>query len=216
MNPLPPHLQRSQYGEFTLTKAIRPGPTVPIIPMEGYRTSRYRDPDSKRVLPMLGAAVSAEKLFQVFLDLLEPLSDRVHVVLETSHESENNQHMDLRRGEIDAPVLMSHFCDFEDLLCNDGCTGVAVVAVGRPIEVQFDEHKLLFVYAPDLRPFKQILDSYGVPLKDDLRLIAEGPHLHHSSSEYLEEFLQLATRVGAADYDSVLTDDDNDIADSCW
>src|SRR5262249_51637287 len=57
------------------------------------------------------------------------------------------------RGDIRLPVLMSPFCDFEDLLLNDGCTGVAVVAVGRRIEVQLDEHKLLFVYARDLKPY---------------------------------------------------------------
>lgn len=216
MSSLPPHLQQTKYGDFSLTNAIRPGPSVPIIPTEGYRTSRYRDPDSKRVLPMLGAAVSAEKVFQVFLDLLEPLGEALHVVLETSHESDNDDHTDLRRGEIDSAVLLSHFCDFEDLLCNDGCTGIAVVAAGRPMEVQFDEHKLLFVYAPDLRPFKAVLQNYGILQKDDLRLIAEGPHLHHSSSDYLEEFHQLAARVGAADYDSVLTDDDTDNADYCW
>ena len=57
-----------------------------------------------------------------------PLGPRVHAVLETSHGRLGDRHIDLRRGDIDLPVLMSHFCDFEDLLLNDGCTGVAVVS----------------------------------------------------------------------------------------
>ena len=59
-------------------------------------------------------------------------------------------------------MLASHFCEFEELLTHDGCTGVAVLADGRPMEVQFDEHKLFHVYAPDLRPFRRVLRRAGV------------------------------------------------------
>jgi hypothetical protein len=196
-----------QYGEFLLTQAVQPGPNVPSMPREGYRLSRFRDAETAICLPVLGAAVSAEKLFDVFFDLLAPLGPRVHAVLETSHESVADHHFDLRRGDIDLPVLMSHFCDFEDLLLNDGCTGVAVVAAGRRMEVQLDEHKLLFVYARELKPFRRILKKHGVELIPDLPLIAESAHVHHSHPRYVEEFQQLAARLGAADFDSVLSDE---------
>src|SRR5207253_1888634 len=116
------HLQIDRYGDFTLTDAIRPGAAVPVRPREGYRVEVYRDQKAKFRLPMLSAAVSAERLFDVFLALLEPLGEDVHVVLESSHEGNTDSHTDLRRNHIDLPVLASHFCEFEDLLTNDGCT----------------------------------------------------------------------------------------------
>jgi hypothetical protein len=198
---------KSRYGDFLLTDAVRPGPSLPIVPTEGYRLSRFRDAETGICLPVLGAAVSADKLFDVFLELLEPLGPRVHVVLETSHGNNGDRHSDMRRGDIDTPVLMSHFCDFEDLLLNDGCTGVAVVSASRRIEVQLDEHKLLFVYARDLKPFRRVLKHYGIGLVPDLRLIAEAAHLHHSRPSHEAQFHQLATRLGAADFDSVLSDE---------
>jgi hypothetical protein len=207
-NLSPTHMRPNRYGDFLLTEAVRPGPGVATAPAEGYRLSRFRDAETQICLPVLGASVSAEKLFDVFFDLLEPLGPRVHAVLETSHGRVSDRHLDLRRGDIDLPVLMSHFCDFEDLLLNDGCTGVAVVAVGRRIEVQLDEHKLLFVYARDLKPFRRVLRKYGVKRIDDLQLIAEAAHLHHSQKRHEDEFHQLAARLGAADFDSVLSEED--------
>lgn len=201
------NVRQNRYGDFLLTDAVRPGPGVPVIPAEGYRLSRFRDRETGICLPVLGASVSAERLFEVFLDLLEPLGPEVHVVLETSHETGGDHHVDLRRGDIDLPVLMSYFCDFEELLLNDGCTGVAVVAAGKRMEVQLDEHKLLFVYARDLKPFRRIMKRHGIALSPELQLIAEAPHLHHSQIRYVDDFNQLATRVGAGDFDSVLSDE---------
>ncbi len=154
------HLHTRRYGDFTLTDAIRPGPEIPVRPREGYRIEIFRDRGAKVRLPMLSAAVSAERLFDTFLALLEPLGDVVHVVLESSHGSAGDRHSDLRRDHIDLPVLASHLCEFEELLTHDGCTGVAVMAIGKPIEVQFDEHKLFHIYAPNLGPFRRILRAW--------------------------------------------------------
>jgi len=71
--PSPTHMRQKRYGEFVLTDAVRPGPGVPVVPAEGYRLSRFRDAETQICLPVLGASVSAEKLFDVFLELLEPL-----------------------------------------------------------------------------------------------------------------------------------------------
>ena len=156
---------------------------------------------------MLSAAVSAERLFDTFLALLDPLGDMVHVVLETSHGSGADRHRDYRRNHIDTPVLMSYMCDFEDLLLNDGCTGVAVLSEAGPVEVQFDEHKLLHVYAPDLRPFRRVLRGMGVRRRKNLPLLSEAEHLHHSNDEFGEEFNRLAVRLGVGDFDRVFSDE---------
>lgn len=210
MNPnLLSHLQVKTYGDFTLTDAIRPSLEVPVRPREGYRVEVFRDRDARVRLPMLHAAVSAERLFDVFLGLIEPLGDSVHVVLESSHQQGNAQHHDYRRNDIDAPVLASHFCDFEDLLLNDGCTGVAVLSTRAPMEVQFDEHKLFTIYAPNLKPFKRVLKEMGIRRRQILPMLSEAEHLHYTNEQYAEQFEQLAMRLGVADSESVLTDDES-------
>ena len=84
------------------------------------------------------------------------------------------------------------------------CSLTTVTERGRSCRRQTDgsptrRHKLLFVYARDLKPFRRILRRFGVARVDDLRLIAESAHLHHSEPRYEDEFQQLAARLGAAD-----------------
>ena len=200
------HLQIARYGNFTLTDAIRPALDVPILPDEGYRVEIFRDRKAKLKLPMLSAAVSAERVFDAFLGLIEQVGEVVNVVLESSHGRAEGSRRDYRRDEIDIPVLASHFCEFEDLLMNDGCTGVAVMADGLPIEVQFDEHKLFHVYAPDLKPFRRVLRSLGVERRKVLPLISEAEHLHHSTEQFREDFQTLCMRLGVGDAGRVLSD----------
>ena len=193
------HLQVDRYGDFLLTEAIRPSFDLPVIPRQGYRVDYYEDPRAGVRIPVLAAAVSRERLFDLFLALLGPLGDVVDVVLETSHASGGESHRDLFREHIDLPVLLSHFCDFEDLLLNDGCTGVAVVSTEEPIEVQFDEHKLLIVYARDLRPFQRLLHPGGVARDDGMMLITEGEHVHTSDRRHAAAFQQLCLRLGVGE-----------------
>jgi hypothetical protein len=190
------HLQKSRYGDFWLTDAIRPSLRQPVIPQAGYRIETYRENGLN--IPVLAAAVSREKLFDTFLELVSQLDDVVDVILETSHDG-SNLHRDLHREQIDLPVLQSHLCDYEDLLLHDGCTGIAVLSAGRPVEIQFDEHKLLIVYAEELEPFERALAGAGIPRNDDLKLITEGEHLHNTTPHYLNQFEQLCLRVGVGE-----------------
>jgi len=193
------HLRVDQYGDFRLTEAVRPAPGVPVVPRQGYRREIYRDGKADLRVPVLACSASRESLFDLFLALLEPLGPVVDVVLETSHESEDGSHDDLFRERIDLPVLASHLYDYEDLLLNDGCTGVAVIGVNGPMEVQFDEHKLLIVYARDLAPFETILKEAGLARDDSMKLITEGEHLHTTEPHYAAQFEQLCFRLGAGE-----------------
>lgn len=193
------HLRVDRYGDFQLTDAIRPAVDLQVVPRQGYRLGHYRDPWAGVNVPVLAASVSREQLFDLFLGLLEPLGPAVDVVLETSHASGGASHRDLLREEIDLPVLLSYFCDFEDLLLNDGCTGVAVVGLDEPVEIQFDEHKLLIVYARNVKPFEQILRRAGVRRDDRMRLITEGEHLHTTDLRYADALSQLACRLGVGE-----------------
>ena len=114
------HLRVDRYGDFVLTDAIRPAPHVPVTPREGFRLDLFSDDRAGLTVPVLAASVSREKLFDLFLDLLDPLGEVVDLMLETSHASKGAGHHDLFREHIDLPVLQSTFLDFEDLLLNDG------------------------------------------------------------------------------------------------
>lgn len=190
------HLQVGRYGDFMLTDAIRPSFGLEIVPREGYRRDVYRDPESGATMPVLAASVSAERLFDVFTDLLAPLGEEIDVVMESSHESEPGTHADLYREHMDSVIFKSTLYDYEELLLNDGCTGLAALNPNGPMEVQFDEHKLIFVYAHDLTPFEEILQAAGLNRDDSLRFISEAEHLHSTDDAYREQFEELKYRLG--------------------
>ena len=147
-------------------------------------------------MPVLAAAVSAERIFDVLIDLLDPLGEEVDVVMESSHESEPGNHADLYREHMDTVILKSTLYDFESLLLHDGCTGLAALNPNGPMEVQFDEHKLLFVYANDLEPFERVLLDHGLRRDDTLKFISEAEHLHSPDDVYHEQVEEILYRLG--------------------
>ncbi len=193
------HLQVARYGNFMLTDAIRPSFDLQVVPKAGFRHDAYRDSDTGVRIPVLMASASKERVFDLFLDLLEPLGCEVDVVLETSHDSSEKGHDDLYREHIDLPVLKSTLYDFEDMLLDDGCTGIAVLNPNIPLEVQFDEHKLIIMYGQDLSEFEAILADSGLRCQEDLKFITEAEHVHSSSDEFQRRFQQLQYRLGLDD-----------------
>ena len=190
------HLGVARYGSFMLTGAVRPSYDLQVVPAQGYRHDFYQDKDSKTRVPVLMGAASKENLFELFMDMLDPLGPVVDVVLETSHSREERGHVDLYREHIDLPVLKSILWDFEELLLNDGCTGIAVLNPGLPQEVQFDEHKLVIVYGNELRQYEQVFSDRDIPCNDQMKFITEAEHVHASNETYSEEFEQLKFRLG--------------------
>jgi hypothetical protein len=190
------HLGIARYGNFRLTEAVRPSYDLQVVPAQGYRHDCYRDEEHRTTVPVLMGAVSREQLFDVFLDLLDPLGPVVDIVLETSHNRNRQGHQDLYREHIDTPVLKSILWEYEDLLVNDGCTGVAVLNPDVPQEVQFDEHKLLIVYGAQLGEFERTFHGRQVHCDDQMKFITEAEHVHSSSDLFARQFEQLKTRLG--------------------
>lgn len=190
------HLGVTRYGSFTLTDAVRPSYDLKVVPIQGYRHDVYRDEEAQTSMPVLMGAASNERLFELFMELLEPMESVVDVVLESSHSREGNNHVDLYREHMDMPVLMSTLWDYEDLLTNDGCTGIAVLNPRIPQEVQFDEHKLLIVYGHDLKAHERVFEINKVVCNDDMKFITEAEHVHSSSDSYTEQFAELRMRLG--------------------
>ncbi|MFZ4732327.1 MAG: hypothetical protein ACOYK7_07280 [Pirellulales bacterium] len=190
------HLARRRYGRFTLTEAIRPGWPLEVVPRAGYRHDSFVDSQANR-LPALVAAVTSENLFDTFLDLLQPIGDVCDVILETAHDRPRGDHVDLVRHGIERTVLESVLWDFDDVLLDDGCTGIAVMHPQLPLEVQFDAHKLLVVYAPETAPFERILRARGVPADQSIRFLFQAEHVHASHSRLARRFEELANRLAA-------------------
>jgi hypothetical protein len=184
------------YGEFELTDAIRPAPESEIQPIQGYRHEVYVDQETKSKVPVVMASVGATNVFQLFLELVRRLGPVVDVVLESSHEGNAGEHVDMYRESIDMPVLISTLMEYEDLLVNDGCTGIAVLNPRTPQEVQFEEHKLLIIYGSPLEQFEFLLESHGVPENQKMKLITEGEHVHSSTEAYFKRFQQLRVELG--------------------
>jgi len=190
------HLKVARYGNFELTEAVRPSFDLQVVPSSGYRHDYFSEEETRVRVPVLKASATKEGLFETFLDLLDPLGTEVDVVLETSHDRDAKGHVDLYREHIDLPVLKSTLYDYEDLLLNDGCTGIAVLNPGVPLEVQFDEHKLLIAYGQDLTLFESVLRDRGLMCNDQIKFITEAEHVHSSSDQYQRQFEELKTRLG--------------------
>lgn len=190
------HLGVSRYGDFELTDAIRPSYGLEVVPRQGFRHDVYRDEESQSDVPVIMAAASKGQLLETFMDLLEPLGPTVDVVLETSHGHSSGGHTDLYREHIDMPILQSILWDFEELLTNDGCTGVAVLNPRAPQEVQLDEHKLLIVYGNELTPYEGVLIDHHVDCDENLRFITEAEHVHSTTDDFVEQFEELKMRLG--------------------
>jgi len=190
------HLDVSRYGDFSLTDAIRPSFDLKVMPLEGFRHDNYCDEQSGASVPVLMGAASRERLFETFLEMLDPLGPVVDVVLETSHHRDNSGHTDLYREHIDIPVLKSILYDFEDLLVNDGCTGIAVLNPSIPQEVQLDEHKLIIIYGDELSEYEAIFAHHDVPCDDHIRFLTEAEHVHSSKDIYMQRFEELKTDLG--------------------
>jgi hypothetical protein len=190
------HMKVSRYGSFVLTDAVRPSYGLDIVPSAGFRHDTYRDEQSKQDVPVVMAAASRERLFETFMELLDPLGPVVDVVLESSHHYPSVGQQDLYREHIDMPILQSILWEYEDLIVNDGCTGIAVLNPSTPQEVQFDEHKLLIVYGKKLTPFESVLIDAGLNCHEEMRFITEAEHVHSTNDDYIGLFEELKMRLG--------------------
>ena len=74
----------------------------------------------------------------------------------------------------------------------------SLASATRPAEIQFDEHKVLTVYAHNLRPFRRVFKSFAIPRDDEMKLISEGEHLHATDPTHYPEFKRLCQRLGIA------------------
>jgi hypothetical protein len=190
------HMGVARYGEFELSDAVRPSYALEVVPSAGFRHDKYRDEESRSDVPVLMGAATKTRLMETFMELLGPLGPVVDVVLETSHAHNRGGHTDLYRESIDMPILQSILWDFEELLVNDGCTGIAVLNPRLPQEVQLDEHKLLIVYGNDLTAYEGVMIDNYLDCREDIKFITEAEHVHTTTEQFIQDFEELKLRLG--------------------
>ena len=199
------HMAINRYGAFDLTDAVRPSYDLQVVPRQGFRYDQYIDENDGSRTPVIMASATRRILMDMFMELIDPLGPVVDVVLETSHQFGGPQ-QDLYREHIDVPVLKSILWEHENLLMNDGCTGVAVINPSKRQEVQLDEHKLLIMYGDPLDQFEALLIDGDVYPDNDIQFITEAEHVHSSSENFFDDFNVLKNRLGM---------DGEDLAGAC-
>ncbi len=185
-----------QFGDFALTNAIRVArPPHGIIPTNGYNLSAYRN------LPEVAAAVSREKIFDALQEMLGSIAEdheSVTVVLESSHGRIEHglPHQDFFIDGVDMWKVRKVLADHEDLVINDGLTGVAVIAENDHRELQLTEHKLLIAYARRTKAFRERLAALGIPFDPAMHFVHHGAHFHMTDDAYPEQFRHMAAEFG--------------------
>ena len=180
------HLGVGRYGAFQLTDAVRPSYDLQVVPQQGFRRDVYQDEETRARVPVSdGLAHRPTCCSTCSWTCSNRLGSEVDVVLETSHDHDNGGHLDLYREHIDMPVLKSVLWEYESMLLNDGCTGLAVLNPAVPQEVQFDEHKMLIVYGEPLDAFERCLQS-------PQRAVRPRDEIHHRSGT--RAFIQRTVR----------------------
>ena len=166
---------------------------------EGYRIDNWHNEQAEKNIPVLAVAVHRDKLIDIFIEFIDLLDGRLDLVLETSHEYEHDKHRNCYRENIEKYYLKDIIYEHSDLFLKDGKTGITILNPEIPEEIQFDEHKCLFVYSEHLERFQEVLERYGIPCENDLLLISQTCHMHLSTYEYEEQFQRLAQEVGVSE-----------------
>ena len=184
------HLGVARYGNFLLTDAVRPSYDLQVVPDAGLsprHLPRRAEPDHRAgadgrrfqenaLRDLHGPARSAGRAWSTWF-------------WKPATTATSNGHTDLYREHIDVPVLKSILWEYEDLLVNDGCTGLAVLNPDVPHEIQFDEHKLLIVYGDAVGRIRGSLPPAARRLRR-----AAGVHHRGRARPFLQRPLRPAVR----------------------
>lgn len=190
------HARIRKYGPFYLTGAVAPSYDLEVVPEAGFRYDKYEDGT-----PCIIVSASAEILLDLFMDLVDLTGDVVDVMLESSHVQ--HPHRNFLREDIDLCVVRSSLYQFERIILEDGCTGIAVLFYCQdeyPLEVQLEEHKLIVVFSNDLSKLadaEKIISQYGIFEKPDIKFITQAHHIHSSYEKFELEFEQLRAQLNA-------------------
>lgn len=186
------------YGDFRLTKAVRPQSGLGFVPQEGYSWEEYLHQRTSASVEGIKVAFSAEKIIDALDSVIAlfEFGETLDVEIRSSHSGVVRRSS---RYDIDPVVLRTILNDFEDPILNDGCLSLIVSCDrGSSTQVELDEDKLLKVSSDDrefLHRVVQYLDHVGVRECPGLRYIDEANHVNVTTDQYPISFHHLASRL---------------------
>ena len=204
---------------FELTDAVCPINEFGL--WAGFQRATYFDQVSG-VLQVVIINETKSLLFDLFTDLAEELlkiekvkRSCIDVVLESRHIPDDKTGFgkkydccdraefftDFVASHVDPVSFLSKLFDFEDLIMNDGFTGVSLLAIAAFCELRLDVHKVISVFSkrPNVAErMAAFLKKRGVAqLPIQAHTVAEKPHVHIGHSNYKDRFDQFVESVGA-------------------
>lgn len=149
---------------------------------EGYDVIYLKDEDPPRY--QYAIAVSADVVGESFRRLAELLPAQVCVVLEIpSPEEPGGEMCDVWTSPpVERELFLQEFRAHERLFVHDGLVGYGAVAPDGSVEVFLDEHKLVYLYVPDMEKVDAVLAAIGIRALDVVRHFSELGHVHMSLS----------------------------------
>jgi hypothetical protein len=193
-------------SRFSLTKAIELANANSVRLEEGLKLFHYPNCNNESGVPMIITAISAEKIFDCFCDLISSaqkecnLNSEVHLILETSHSPKSDPHTDIWIERADLTLFLAKFREHKELFLHDGCTGVAIAFPEGPFEIQMDDHKLIYIHSPKQDWALRLLKNYGVDHNPNLNLVTQVDHLHNTEENFELQFFSLCRELGREVY----------------
>ena len=189
-------LNRSRYGNFRLSDAIRPyndpldSQNRARLPIEGYRigqnTTDFRS-------SYINLSVSVERIVPTILRLMAPLGDTVYAVVGDHSVSAYDDHI---TGPVSSAEVRAAIVSHSDLVCNDGFSKFAIFNRDNGQEVQLGSDKSLSVIADNLRPFLRELLGFGLLMEPALRRMTEGPHERFGANDRFSRLQSFKDTLG--------------------
>ena len=161
------------YGDFTLTPAVVFFKDGDVAPSEGYKIDKWKIPDG-RTQSRITISASAEKILDIYDDLAKQLGDTCGIVVEDYRVKQG--HIDHFGYSKDLFVIRSVLVDFEEFILNDGFVGIAIWSDFTQAGVQLTVHKIIMIYAFEIRSFLRVLARYGLREDPELKFLFEDFH----------------------------------------
>lgn len=194
-------------GMLELTNAVRPMEEAFL--MEGYQQTRTELPELPDGLPTIVAAVSREKLFDVFMACVEQLGENTDVLLDSLHDPLLPEGRSWRSSSVQQDRLRDTLGgrDVRDLLLHDGHTGISVISKVHPMEVTLPDHKTLLIHGrpQDDGAYEDLLSvfpAFRIRKIDSLITMRDYPRLAFSPIGSFERLMALTEALDCDEVDA--------------
>lgn len=187
--------------DFVLTGAARPLGEGSITPVEGYRVT---DVEKDGSVFFIVAAVSAEKIWNLLLSMIELLGDTMQMAI-LNNNTNDGKSIDYITDEMDRYVLLDLLQTHRDLVLNDGGVEICFFSAAARMEMRLDACKHFQIYVADLVPIIDLLHDFDISAVEDIRFFPEGAHFTffpQNGEQELKSLLEKLTIVQTNTYDN--------------